>query len=541
MSNSSHYGAEMFRPISVMLPRLFRRQLWSGLPLLAKILIVVNLLILVAITASGMLSYRVARDALRQEIISSGSRSVAVFAQTNTLDFLDEQQGPLNLELRLDKILQSETKKRVLSAFALNRKGQVIAAAGDRATLPHLSEATLRASDMVPRVLSQTGERTAISAAVVYDKVLLGYVLFSFDDAPVSEAGARILHQSVAITGTFLLLNFILLFMLLRVVLRPVVQLGAAAEQLTRGNYRHRIATALSDDEIGKAARSFNTLCDTIELHMRFSNAALVDRIRTGGAVDDVREHQLSIVFGDAVGYTRWSHQHSPTDIFGTLTRYYTCMGRLLVSKFQGIIDKFMGDGILAHFGLLTNSTPAEGQPIAHVQNALRAVIYAQVVLRVLSQTIRVFEQRDPLVYRFSIASGRCLVGAMGAQEIMLDYSLIGDVVNLAARLEAIAKPGGLVIDRFTFLDSGEGFLDVVDSGSQHIKGVDTPIQVYSVRGLKSRPEIEAMRNYLVEEFFDDAVIESLLCVSRSEQDKRTTLREIIAREIEQNPHLPTP
>ena len=74
--------------------------------------------------------------------------------------------------------------------------------------------------------------------------------------------------------------------------------------------------------------------------------------------------------------------------------------------------------------------------------------------------------------------SGRCLVGAIGAANIMMDFSPIGNVVNLASRIETIAAPGGVSIDRFTRLDVGEGLIDVLDRGSHEFKGFEHLIQV---------------------------------------------------------------
>jgi len=318
--------------------------------------------------------------------------------------------------------------------------------------------------------------------------------------------------------------------------LRPVVELGLAAQEFGRGNYAHRLQQRVADDEIGVAARSFNSMCDALELHIRFSNAALVERIHGGIPLDEVREPQLSVLFGDAQGYTQWSQRHQPREIFGTLNRYYTCFGRMAVTKFGGIIDKFMGDGVMAHFGLAARDDSSKLRE--HVRDALRAAIYVQMLLRILNYGIKTLEGGDPLAHRFGIASGRCLVGAIGAKDIMLDYSIIGNVVNLASRLEGKAPAGGLAIDRFTLLDA-EGFVEVKDAGEQRIKGVDMPISIFLVRGFAEAEETERMRHFLCEEVLEDPQLRETLLTGPDGAKALPKLKEFIQRELADDLHLP--
>jgi class 3 adenylate cyclase len=281
-------------------------------------------------------------------------------------------------------------------------------------------------------------------------------------------------------------------------------------------------------------------MADALELHMRFSNQALIDRIRRGGT-DQAKEFQLTVAFGDAAGYTSWSQKRTPNEVFSTLSRYFSCIGSITVHGFQGIIDKFIGDGIMTHFGLLRERSDPSSPDPESARDALRAIITTQLALRLLSQAIRIFDQRDPLAYRFGIASGRCLVGAVGARDVMLDYSVIGNVVNLASRLEHLAPVGGLLIDRFTHIDSGPDFLDVVDGGEQSIKGVSVPIQVFYVRGFTSPEEREQTRAFLLERFFTDDRLDALALSGHGSREARMALRDFLARELKERPELPVP
>lgn len=506
---------------------------WARSSFLAKVLLLNVAISLMAVSATGVLTYRAARAAMRREAEAYGKSLVASFAKTNTMEWLDTSTGPLNLKLRLTGLVEQD-RDRLLAAYALDRYGVVLAAVGEMAP-EQGSEATLPASAAVLAVVSEP-DSTTVVAPVIYDRLTLGYVGFKFNANVFAGAGRRILGSSFLIIAVSSLLNLALLTVLLRRLFRPLVALARGAQQFALGNYGYRLPEPRVADEIGVAARSFNAMCDAIELHMRFTNKALIERIHRGDTVDEVNEYQLSVVFGDAQSYTTWSQRHKPKEIFASLNRYYTCFGRMTVERFGGIIDKFMGDGVMAHFGL--GITEAQDLRL-HVRNALRATVYLQLLLRVLSFAIRSIEGGEPLAHRFGIASGRCLVGAIGAKDTMLDYSLIGNVVNLASRLEGKAAPGGLAIDRFTYLDAGEGFLLAEDAGEQIIKGVAKPIRVFLVRGFAEQGETDRMRQFLSEELLEDAYLREAILGPTSDAPARNKVRDFVLRNVVDTPFLP--
>ncbi len=515
-------------------PPVRRRIGWGSLPLWVKLVVLVNLLLIAAVASTGLLTYKVSRDLLREEIITAGRASVVDFAATNTLDFLDENAGRLNLNLRAEQLVRGG-KARVIAVRILGRDKALLAKAG-RESVPLDIETITKLDDA--RVIGENDQAIAIASPVIYGGVPLGTVIFDFSNAMLQDVVTEILIRSSVIVSTLMLLSALFLMVMLRRLMRPVVELGEAAEAFATGNYSHRIGLSLSGDEVGRAAKSFNNMLDALELHMRFSNGALIDRIRHGGT-DQAHEYQLTVAFGDAAGYTSWSQKQTPPEVFATLSRYFSLIGGITVHGYQGIIDKFIGDGVMTHFGLLRERTDPRTADRESVRDALRAIITCQLGLRVLSHAIRTYEGREPLAYRFGIASGRCLVGAVGARDVMLDYSVIGNVVNLASRLEHLAPVGGLLIDRFTHIDAGAGFVDVLDGGMQSIKGVGVPIQVFFVRGFSSPAEREQMRAFLFERFFTDELLDSLVLAGQGTREARIALRNFLARELKERPDLP--
>lgn len=516
--------------------------MWNNLPLLAKVLSIANVLLVTAVSLTGFATYRIASDSIRAELIASGMKSVVDFAKINALDFVDEEKGRLNLSLALSQLVAPQTndaEQRFLAGFVFDRDGNLLAKAThgrfpspDPGVLP-----TLTSAAVVPAMGTQSS--IAVASPVSYDNVSLGYVVFQLDAQSIARAGSEIIARSVAIVVAALVLNFLALMFLMSRILRPVRELGSASEAFAGGDFRRRIEGKLAGDEVGTAARSFNNMADALELHVRYSNDALVERIRSGGG-DAPVEHQLSVVFGDAVGYTTWAASHTPEQIFAMLSRYYTCIGRITVHSFQGIIDKFIGDGIMMHFGMLKEDRGALVHEKDYVRSALRSTIYSQFALRILSYAILKIERDKPLSYRFGLASGKCMMGAVGAQEIMMDYSIIGNVVNLAARLEGRAPPGGLIIDRFTYIDAEKGFVEVNDGGRQRVKGIPDPVQVYYVKSFSEQHELEEMRRYFLQDFLEDPlVLRAILGPNMDSTRHREALRRYAIKEFDKHPTLP--
>lgn len=495
-------------------------------------------MLVTAIMVSGYFTYSIARNALRREITTFGEQTVRSFATANSLDFLGGELGVSNLRLKLNTIVTSDAQNRIMDAFVLDVAGDLLAKARDGQAWPPALSLLHDLHRNQARVVESTPESIAVAAPALYADTRLGYVVFRFSNEPIRRAGLQILRQAGAVIAIFLVVNVLFLILMLQRVLHPVAQLGSASEAFAKGDFRRRIDLRNSKDEIGRAAQSFNEMADALEVHMRFSNAALVDGIRSGGT-DRAQEHQLSVVFGDAVGYTNWASRHSPEEIFQTLSRYYTCIGRITVSSFGGIIDKFIGDGIMMHFGMLSESRTIGSVERGHVLSALRATIYSQFALRILDYAIQEFEQGHPLAYRFGLASGKCMMGAVGARQVMLDYSIIGNVVNLASRLEGKAPPGGLLVDSFTIKDIGEGFVEIADGGLQSVKGIDKPVRVYFVRRFCDEHEMRTMRRFLLDDFLGDPLIRTTLLGESADPGRLEKLQKFTRSSLDHDQTLP--
>jgi len=205
--------------------------------------------------------------------------------------------------------------------------------------------------------------------------------------------------------------------------------------------------------------------------------------LRLGG-----EERVVSVLFSDVAGFTTISERMSPTELVHLLNEYLTEMTRIVLDE-GGIVDKFEGDAVMAEFG-----APLELPD--HADRAVRAGLRMQRRLRELRRAWR--EQGLPeLRCRVGINTGAMVVGNMGSDQVF-DYTVMGDAVNLASRLEGANKRYDtyLMISEFTLKAlTADAFrtrvLDVI-----RVKGKTEPVKVYEVLGEASVPLDRAVEAY---------------------------------------------
>jgi len=178
----------------------------------------------------------------------------------------------------------------------------------------------------------------------------------------------------------------------------------------------------------------------------------------------------ITALFSDIRGFTSMSERLTPQDVVQILNEYFADMTPI-VFEHQGLLDKFMGDGLMALFGV----------PYAREDAASNAVIAA---IEMQRRMIRVNEDLTALglseiAIGIGINTGTATVGYIGSRD-RTDYTAIGDTVNLAARLEKQAGAGQIIISRFTFEALSQEF-PVRPCDQIRVKGKAEPVQIYEV------------------------------------------------------------
>ena len=185
------------------------------------------------------------------------------------------------------------------------------------------------------------------------------------------------------------------------------------------------------------------------------------------------RKERLSIFFSDVRGFTSMSEDMEPQDTQRMLSEYFTEMTQILFNH-GGTLDKFMGDAVMAFFG---NPEPQPDHALRAVRMALEMQdAVARLNLKWAS------EGRRSIGVGMGINTGEVTVGNLGSTQF-LNYTIIGDAVNLACRLEQYAKAGEVIITQATY-EEVRSSVEAEPLEPIHVKGKREPIQVYRVRGL---------------------------------------------------------
>src|SRR5213593_1566939 len=198
----------------------------------------------------------------------------------------------------------------------------------------------------------------------------------------------------------------------------------------------------------------------------------LAEKILTSkGALEGERK-QVTVMFTDVSGFTAMSERLDPEDVHAIMDRAFEII-LAAVHRYEGTINQFLGDGVMALFGA----------PIAHEDHASRSLSAALAIernLQPLREEVKRAHGRDFLM-RIGINTGPVVVGAIG-RDLRMDYTAVGDTTNLAARLLNLAKPGQIVVSRYT-QHLRDGFFVFEDLGEFEVKGKTHPIRAYGLTG----------------------------------------------------------
>ena len=196
-------------------------------------------------------------------------------------------------------------------------------------------------------------------------------------------------------------------------------------------------------------------------------------KIHVGG-----RRAELTILFSDIRGFTSISEKLQPQEVIEFLNEYLSLMAAIVKQK-GGTLDKFIGDAVMAFWG----------EPVHHPDHADRAADCALAMQETTAQLARrwVAEGKPDIHIGVGINTAEVVVGNIGSVEHKLDYTVIGDGVNLASRLESANKEfkTGIIISEFTLAKLGERF-DVRALGDVKVKGKERPVAIFELLGRRT-------------------------------------------------------
>jgi adenylate cyclase len=352
----------------------------------------------------------------------------------------------------------------------------------DLSSFAQVKAAQSGASDAVTLARNIEGEKVLTADAPI---PALGWRVFV--ETPVNEAYAP-LYAAVERTGLLLLLGLVVAFLaglfLARRMIVPIRALQAGAARIGAGDLGHPVEVR-TGDELEALADQFNSMSH--ELGESLAREERVGRLRRflapqlaqviessgGEALLESHRREVSVVFCDLRGFTRFAERSAPEQVMEVLRDYHAGLGAI-IHKYEGTLERFLGDGLLVLFN----------DPLPCADPALRAVRMAvemRACVAALAERWRGFAHE--LGFGVGIAHGEATMGRIGF-EGRFDYSAIGSVVNLASRLCGEAKNGQILIDD-SVLAAVAKLAEIEPVGALILKGFQRPIPAYNVHALR--------------------------------------------------------
>ena len=203
---------------------------------------------------------------------------------------------------------------------------------------------------------------------------------------------------------------------------------------------------------------------------------------------DDAERKQVTVLFADVSGSMDLAEQEDPEEWREIMQRFFSTLADT-VTRFEGTVDKFTGDGIMAIFGA----------PVAHEDHAQRACYAALQMLDEVAEYAAELRREKGLNFstRIGINSGEVVAGAIDGGGGS-SYTAIGHTVGLAQRMETLAEPGRAYLTEST-AELARGYLDLRDLGEFEIKGASRPVQVFELAGIgqaRSRLDLARERGF---------------------------------------------
>jgi adenylate cyclase len=257
-------------------------------------------------------------------------------------------------------------------------------------------------------------------------------------------------YQAIIVSGVVTLLAAVLGFAFALLVssgiTRPVRLLLAGTREVEAGRFDKTI-TVSTQDEIGELAAAFNRMTEQLRHNERIRETfgRYIDPKVVQGLIDrpevaiDGQRRVMTIMFCDMSGFTAMSEGMTPRGLVRVMNHYFTMMSGPIRSN-RGIIDKYIGDAIMAYWGppFIEEDEPALLAGLAAIDMADQVPALQKQLPDLLG--IRAMPALCDL--RIGIATGEVLTGSIGS-ELMMSFTVMGDAVNLASRLEAVNKTYG--------------------------------------------------------------------------------------------------
>jgi adenylate cyclase len=426
------------------------------------------------------------RGALEAEVEKRGRTLATSLATAANQPLREFEEGNFDRELTLDreiKELRDGEGIGIVDVRVLGREGTVVASLdpAERGGGPKYAVAGSEAGESCVRRLAS---RLLCAAPILYSGVRVGEAQVELDlSVVVDPVVGKHRDQLFAVAAGVGCLGVAAGIVFVALLVGPLRRLRVGVERLTAGDVAVRVAPT-SRDEVGDLTRAFNEMGDSLQQKQRIQNAfgryvndyvlaQLLDG-PDGEALTGI-EREVTVLFADIRGFTRLSEGMKAPSVVALLNEVFQLVSGRILER-GGTIDKFIGDSVMAYFGA----------PVPYSDHALRAASAALDIVRAIEERAHRSSSLNPsdtssIPVRVGIGvhSGNVVVGNIGSDR-RTDFTAVGDSVNVAHRLEKLAKPGEILVSEAVKRRVPDE-LRLCFVGERRLAGREQPVKVYSV------------------------------------------------------------
>jgi adenylate cyclase len=390
-------------------------------------------------------------------------------------------------DLRLEGIQKPFARVTERQFYLVDKDGVVLAHPNDKLVFEGKSFGT---SEIVEKALQSKvsqGEMKFFDPDLK-KKFIGSFALTQFGPSVIAQVSEEVIleparfvkREAFFITGLVLSGALFFVFIFSMTLTNPIEKLVDVTREVASGNFDVH-ANIDSHDEVGELARSFDRMVDGLRERDKMKN--VLNKFHGSSVTEDLLKGDLhlggknktvTVFFSDIRDFTKFSEGHTPEEVVAMLNEYFEIMVGI-VTKNHGVVDKFVGDAMMAVWG--APNTTGEDEVFA-----LKACIEMRQSLATLNE-LRLGRGQTEIKIGMGLNSGPAISGTIGSSERM-EYTVIGDTVNTASRIESSTKAFGtdLLISGDTLAKVETKFITEY-AGSAEVKGKAEPLKMFKVKG----------------------------------------------------------
>jgi adenylate cyclase len=420
------------------------------------------------------------RASLEEQLRSMAATVTEEFAGNSKIPLLEKDSLAMNL------LVQNILRHQGISEAYILNENFLIEGSDDLQEVGRAyyvdRESVLRAEGPPPWAVRDEDGAVAFASPIVFQETTVGYTVVSFSGGFIEERVRHAMTRAAGMAVLAVILVSAISIPMATGLLRPVFRLFKGTREIAGGNLDYRIPVK-SDDEMGDLVASFNRMASELKkkeilkgVFNRYVSPRVADeilkepeRIRLGG---DRRE--VTVLFADIRDFTSLSGRLTPEETVEILNSYFTVVTEVVFS-FNGTVDKFIGDAVMGVFG-----SPVRSE--VHLEQGVCAALAVKGVVSELN-ALRLSRGLAPIRMGIGLDTGTVIVGNMGSK-VRMEYTAIGEPVNMASRLTSIAKAGEILVTGRTYEAIGDNAA-AERLPEVSIKGAPLAVEPYNILELK--------------------------------------------------------